>query len=265
MEFACGRGLECKESNSSWFTFAIRKDALLTFDIVPLDPMDDYDFILFKCSSPDCIKGIQSGEVMPDRMCFTQDHTLQGATGLSTYAAYSILYSGPGPSYVAALPVKAGEQYYLMVDNYHYSSKGFKIYFYGLAPAKTKEQVKKVLLKRRAEAVVLENVWFESNKSVLISESDAALTKLAKVLENSQDIHIEIQGYTDNTGNESENVNLSLARAKAVKAYLLKKNIAPQRLHCKGLGSSNPKADNATAEGQKKNRRVEVKVWDDKD
>ena len=72
--------------------------------------------------------------------------------------------------------------------------------------------------------------------------------------------NIEINGHTDNQGDAAKNLVLSQKRSDAVKAYLVSKGIATERLSAKGFGQTMPVADNATAAGKAKNRRVEFKV-----
>lgn len=107
------------------------------------------------------------------------------------------------------------------------------------------------------EPIVLENVLFETNKSVLLQPSFASLDKLASQLEYNSLMKIEIRGHTDNVGNTSKNQTLSEQRAKAVLDYLVAKGIEASRLSFKGFGSSAPIASNDKEEGRKKNRRVE--------
>jgi OmpA-OmpF porin, OOP family len=71
---------------------------------------------------------------------------------------------------------------------------------------------------------------------------------------------IEIGGYTDNVGDESLNKNLSEKRAKAVYDYFVGQGIDESRMVYAGYGSKNPIAENTTTEGQKKNRRIEIKI-----
>jgi outer membrane protein OmpA-like peptidoglycan-associated protein len=77
--------------------------------------------------------------------------------------------------------------------------------------------------------------------------------------ENGQ-IKIEISGHTDLTGTEPINLTLSEARAKTVVEYLVQNGIDRTRINFKGYGSSQPIADNTSASGRAKNRRVEFKI-----
>jgi outer membrane protein OmpA-like peptidoglycan-associated protein len=108
--------------------------------------------------------------------------------------------------------------------------------------------------------VVLNNILFELGKAVLTTGSYFELDKLLLVLQDSPQMKIEISGHTDNTGNPVINAKLSNDRARAVVDYLVNKGIDMGRLSYKGYGSEEPVADNATAAGRAKNRRVEFKI-----
>ncbi len=108
--------------------------------------------------------------------------------------------------------------------------------------------------------VVLNNILFETGKSILTTGSYTELDRLAGILEDSPLMRIEISGHTDNTGSLDLNNRLSQNRAQAVVEYLVQKGIDRARLEFKGYGPQQPIADNATAEGRKMNRRVEFKI-----
>jgi outer membrane protein OmpA-like peptidoglycan-associated protein/Tfp pilus assembly protein PilF len=110
------------------------------------------------------------------------------------------------------------------------------------------------------EAVVLNNIFFESEKYDLQSESNAELEVVAKMMSKNPSLKIEIGGHTDNTGSEEKNLLLSEARAKSVYSYLVKKDIDAARITYKGYASAKPVAANTTAEGKAKNRRTELVV-----
>jgi OOP family OmpA-OmpF porin len=110
------------------------------------------------------------------------------------------------------------------------------------------------------KAVVLNNIYFETDKSELLASSNEELDKLFKMLMDNPKIVIEISGHTDNTGTKDHNKLLSEARAKAVVDYLIKKGIQKDKLTYKGYGADKPIATNDTEEGRAKNRRVEFKI-----
>ena len=105
--------------------------------------------------------------------------------------------------------------------------------------------------------IVLEGITFASGGANISPESQEILDKAYKTLKAYPDMVVEIRGYTDNTGNRAFNVKLSERRAIAVKNYLVSKGISPDRLIAKGYGPADPIADNSTAEGRRKNRRIE--------
>ena len=106
--------------------------------------------------------------------------------------------------------------------------------------------------------VILRGVTFETGKSALRPESYTVLDIVAGSLQGNPDIRIEIAGYTDNTGTAAVNTRLSQARAEAVRAYLVSKGVALERMIARGYGPSNPVATNTTAAGRAQNRRVEL-------
>jgi outer membrane protein OmpA-like peptidoglycan-associated protein len=106
----------------------------------------------------------------------------------------------------------------------------------------------------------LDNVFFDTGKSTLRSKSFDELNELVDVLNYNNNMVIEISGHTDNVGDETGNQRLSESRAKAVRAYLLKNGIDPERVKAVGHGESQPIAPNSTEEGKQKNRRTEVRI-----
>ncbi|MEN9568864.1 MAG: hypothetical protein RL172_95 [Bacteroidota bacterium] len=110
------------------------------------------------------------------------------------------------------------------------------------------------------KAFVLDNCTFETGKAELKAEAHAVLDELVDYLKRKDDEKIEIGGHTDNVGKEEANMILSTNRANTVRAYLLMKGIAPERVTAKGYGMTEPVAENDTAEGKALNRRTEVKV-----
>ncbi|MCX6255544.1 MAG: DUF5004 domain-containing protein [Bacteroidia bacterium] len=108
--------------------------------------------------------------------------------------------------------------------------------------------------------VVLNNILFETGKFILTSGSYTELDHLLNIMQDNPQMKIEISGHTDKTGSEPVNFKLSEARAKTVVDYLVQKGVDQARMEFKGYGSLQPIADNATAQGRAKNRRVEFKI-----
>ncbi|HLJ51718.1 MAG TPA: OmpA family protein [Bryobacteraceae bacterium] len=106
--------------------------------------------------------------------------------------------------------------------------------------------------------VALYGVLFDFNRSTLQPSSDAALQPAANIMTTDKTLRLEVQGHTDNVGNDSYNQTLSEARAKAVVTWLAQHGIAADRLTAKGYGKTKPVADNGSDEGRAKNRRVEI-------
>ena len=102
----------------------------------------------------------------------------------------------------------------------------------------------------------INDIYFPFNSFELTRESKVVLDQLTDFLNDNRTISIEIQGYTDNIGNDAANLKLSDSRARSVYTYLIEQGIAENRLTYKGFGKSMPVADNETEEGRAKNRRT---------
>jgi OOP family OmpA-OmpF porin len=108
--------------------------------------------------------------------------------------------------------------------------------------------------------VILKGVSFESGRSALLATSFTLLDQVAASLLENPTVRIEIAGHTDATGARTTNISLSLARARAVQAYLAQKGVALDRMVAKGYGPDKPLGANSTAAGRAQNRRVELSV-----
>lgn len=104
------------------------------------------------------------------------------------------------------------------------------------------------------------SVNFDLNKATLTAKAKGNLDKLVPVFNEYPDTNIQIFGYTDSSGSDEYNLNLSEQRAASVKSYLSSKGITAARIVTKGLGEADPIADNATPDGRAKNRRVEFAI-----
>ncbi len=111
-----------------------------------------------------------------------------------------------------------------------------------------------------SKPVILKNIFFETNSAKLLSSSLIELERLYELLSSQTQLRIQINGHTDNVGNEQDNLTLSQDRAKSVYDFLLQKGIAAQRLRYKGFGETQPIDSNETELGRRNNRRTEFEV-----
>lgn len=108
--------------------------------------------------------------------------------------------------------------------------------------------------------IVLNNIFFDFDKSILKAESEPELERIVAMLNDKSAMEIEIAGHTDNVGADAYNMALSERRAKTVIAYLIRRGIDKKRLAVQSFGETKPIDTNDTDEGREKNRRVEFKV-----
>lgn len=110
------------------------------------------------------------------------------------------------------------------------------------------------------DIVKLDKIYFDQSKYDLRSESREQLQKLYRTLRDNPKLKIEIAGHTDNVGDARLNQYLSENRAKVIYSYLLRKEIASNRLRHRGYGQTKPVAPNDNEENKSLNRRVEFVV-----
>lgn len=105
--------------------------------------------------------------------------------------------------------------------------------------------------------IVVNNIYFDFDKANLRKESYVELKQLAALMKKNPTMKVEIEGHTDDVGNDAYNLTLSGNRAKSVSAYLISCGIAAERIMSTGKGENNPVAPNDTDENKQLNRRVE--------
>ncbi len=119
------------------------------------------------------------------------------------------------------------------------------------------EPSKSYKIKGKVASIVMENIYFETDKYDLLPESFQELNKLVNIMQRNPTMTINIKGHTDSEGDVTHNQKLSENRANSVYNYLVQQGINASRLSHEGHGLSQPIAANTTAEGRQKNRRVE--------
>ncbi len=112
----------------------------------------------------------------------------------------------------------------------------------------------------RGKKVVLRNLFFATNQTTILPESEESLQELYTFLKENPEVRIRIVGHTDNVGSDKDNQTLSEGRAASVKNDIVGRGIAPERIETDGRGESEPVATNETEEGRAQNRRVEFVI-----
>jgi outer membrane protein OmpA-like peptidoglycan-associated protein len=113
-----------------------------------------------------------------------------------------------------------------------------------------------------ARTMTLRGVNFAPGRDELTRLSLAVLDDVARQLIDAPDVRVEVGGHTDAGGSYSRNVRLSLGRAEVVRAYLVMRGVAPDRVVARGYGPARPIAANSTPTGRSLNRRVELRRLD---
>jgi len=112
----------------------------------------------------------------------------------------------------------------------------------------------------RGLVITMADVLFDTGKYDLRPPTREALARLSGIVLAHQGLKLEVEGYTDSTGSDELNQTLSEQRAGAVRGYLVQQGLAGDAVTARGFGKANSVADNSTAAGRQKNRRVELVV-----
>src|SRR5215472_1464371 len=115
----------------------------------------------------------------------------------------------------------------------------------------------------RGLIVSMPDVLFDFNKYTLKPEAREKLAKISGIVMAYPDLKLDVEGHTDSIGSDEYNQKLSEERASSVRGYLVSQGLKPDNISSVGLGKANPVADNATAQGRQRNRRVEMVVSGD--
>lgn len=127
-------------------------------------------------------------------------------------------------------------------------------------PVKKPEEKKEIKETREKLASAAKAVQFESAKAILKDESYDVLDEVVTLMRKNTSYSLSISGFTDNEGDDEDNLRLSQDRAKACYDYLIFRGIKADRIRFAGFGEARPIATNDTAEGRELNRRVEFEL-----
>ena len=117
--------------------------------------------------------------------------------------------------------------------------------------------------KRTEDGILVDlksKLLFDTDRAVLKPEAVEQISKLGDILVKYPEDRIRIQGHTDSTGPAAHNEELSKRRAQSVREVLVGRGVKPEQMLVEGVGEARPVADNATASGRAKNRRVELHI-----
>jgi len=134
----------------------------------------------------------------------------------------------------------------------------------GLYLDKQRKELEKVAEVKKTENGLLvqmkNDILFDTNSDGVKPQGVENLTQMGDILAKYSDDRVQIQGHTDSSGDDKYNQQLSEKRAAAVKALLVARGVQEKQIIVTGFGESKPIADNATADGRAKNRRVELHI-----
>lgn len=219
-----------------------------------------YEFELYEAARPHVMM-IVKGKVTAD------DGDLEGATVEIRDTATNVIATGivnaNSGNYAVATEVKKDDPQPVILtvkkEGHSYDSQII-----------TPEQMDAPVVTKDAEVKAIEtgkvcdlrDIYYETNSYTLTQASKVIIALFVEFLKDNPTVKVEIQGHTDNIGNDDANLNLSELRAKAVYDHVLSKGIPADRLRYKGYGESQPIADNNTAIGRAKNRRTVFLIYD---
>ncbi|WP_448702018.1 OmpA family protein [Mucilaginibacter sp. AW1-3] len=129
--------------------------------------------------------------------------------------------------------------------------------------AQIKQTVPGAEVVREGEGIIVKfssGILFDIDKTNLQPQAKTDISQLAASLKSNPETNILVVGHTDNTGSAAHNMDLSIRRAEAVKAFAITNGIDPGRLSTQGKGDTEPIADNTTIDGRTQNRRVEIVI-----
>ena len=219
-----------------------------------------YEFELYEEARPHTM-AIVKGEVTAD------DGDLEGATVEIRDTAANVVSTGvvsaANNTYAVATEIKQDNPQPLIVtvkkEGHSYDSQVI-----------TPEQLKEPIVTKNAEVKAVEtgkvcdlrDIYYETNSFTLTPNSKIVLALFIEFLKDNPTVKVEIQGHTDNVGNDDANMKLSQQRAKSVYDYVVAKGIPASRLRYKGYGETQPIADNSTEIGRAKNRRTVFLIYE---
>lgn len=149
-----------------------------------------------------------------------------------------------------------GKRVCVIVETYHHGLQ-YSLTILELMNTELLE-AEEIYSKLKTEGHVAFYFTFQSGETVLSSDALTRVNEISKMMMAHSSLKLTIEGHTDDTGNAEDNLTLSQKRSEVVRAALVNAGVSPDRLSAKGFGATKPIAENTTARGRAKNRRVEL-------
>lgn len=159
-----------------------------------------------------------------------------------------------------SITLPAGENYGFRAEAEGYIAVSENIDLRNLTEYKEVARDLRLVPAVKGVAILLNNIFFETGKWELRTESEPELMRVVDLLKRNPAMTITIAGHTDNVGTKKNNTILAQRRAEAVATFLSEQGISTKRLSVKGFGSDKPIASNDNEEGRQQNRRVEFVI-----
>lgn len=176
----------------------------------------------------------------------------------SKHSVFNDYTSKATGSFLSVMPSGSSYAFNVSAEGYLFYSENYEL---NLSEANKNYVIEINLEKLKVgNDVILKNIFFNTNEYRLLPTSLTELATLIELLNNNSTMFIEIQGHTDNIGNDQVNQQLSLNRAKAVYDYLVAHKIGPERLSFKGYGETRPITGNDTPDKRRQNRRTSFTI-----
>lgn len=219
--------------------------------------MDIYRFQMPEDKKPQPITYVK-GIVRDKQTGVFLDAKVQVVNLANKKTAYNDYTSKENGEFLAVMPIGADYAFNVSADGYVFYSENYELNnAYINKPFLVEIGLEKLKV---GTNMVLRNIFFNTNEYNLLPESVTELATLTELLNSNVNIHIEVQGHTDNVGNSAQNEKLSINRAKAVYDHLIENKIDPERLTYQGYGETKPIAGNDTPEKRKQNRRTSFMI-----
>ena len=208
--------------------------------------------------------------IQPEPVSYFRGTVIDKATGAPISARYELTDLSSRTSIISSLTDSKGGFFVCLPQGYSYglnvTADGYMIFsenfdfvegYTSAEPYRKTIALNKV---RKGEFMRMYNVFFDTDSWELLEASVPELEMLLEFLRINNTVVIEIGGHTDSDGSDEHNQVLSEKRAAAVRNYLIKRGITPERMFSHGYGETSPMADNITAAGKRLNRRTEITI-----